>query len=96
MFWFVFYLNQIYYFFLTNHQREFRLNKVSLQIKRQSKGLKIIIYSILSIQYEVPLISKVNPVVFPVNLLPKGDCGDKAITLTPSIATLGKATLRYK
>jgi hypothetical protein len=37
-----------------------------------------------------------KPTVFPINLFPNGDCGDKAITLTPSILILGNARLRYK
>jgi hypothetical protein len=48
-------------------------------------------YSILSITYFVPLISKENPTLFPINLFPNGDCGESAITFVPSIAILGSA-----
>jgi hypothetical protein len=33
---------------------------------------------------------------YSISLLPNGDCGDSAITLTPSILILGNARLRYK
>ncbi len=56
----------------------------------------ITVYSILSIQYEVPLISKVKPIGLPINLAPSGDRGDKAMTLIPSTDIFGKATLKYK
>ena len=46
--------------------------------------------------YLVVLISNSKPTLLPINLLPKGDCGESAMMFVPSIVILGKAKLRYR
>ena len=50
----------------------------------------------LSIKYLMLLISATSPAIKPINLTPRGGCGESAVTLIPSIFILPNAVLINK